>query len=171
MENRNIKPVNIVIGIKRIKEIGFRLNEHFVIKDDPEKEIKIELQHRTGFSLEHNIVNLTLRCFTFYTDNKDNILTDIEVENLFEIPEFKNYVTPDLVESFPANVWLTMISLSIGHTRALLFERVTGTLLSNLIIPILNPVEVAKAFMPKIFEPNNVEESQTSMSDVLKNTK
>ncbi|MBC7411892.1 MAG: hypothetical protein H7331_05495 [Bacteroidia bacterium] len=43
----------------------------------------------------------------------------------------------------PDSIIITLLSLSISHTRALLYNRTLGTKYENYIIPIVNPTELA----------------------------
>lgn len=149
------KPEQKAIGfqIARIRTIGFKLNEHNIRPAEPQRSIELELQHRTDFNIDANILSITIRCYFYYDAEltAENILADIEVENFFAVEELHKHVK-DGQEDLPAEIWVSMFGLSVSHTRALLSERIAGTKLTNLIIPIVNPLELAKSFLPHKFE-------------------
>ncbi len=47
---------------------------------------------------------------------------------------------------------ITLVGLSVSHTRALFLKRLSGTALQENILPILNPAEMAKQFFPEMFQ-------------------
>lgn len=154
------KPEQKAIGfqIARIRTTGFKLNEYNIRPDEPQRSIKLELQHRTEFNIGTNILSITIRCYLHYEGEltPENILADIEVENLFVVEELYKHVK-DGQEDLPAEIWVSMFGLSVSHTRALVSERIAGTILTNTIIPIINPVELTKAFLPHKFESEDQE--------------
>jgi len=154
------KPEQKAIGfqIARIRTTGFKLNEYNHRPDEPQRSIKLELQYRTEFNIGTNILSITIRCYLHYDGEltPENILADIEVENLFVVEELYKHVI-DGQEDLPAEIWVNMFGLSVSHTRALVSERIAGTTLTNTIIPIINPVELTKAFLPHKFESEDQE--------------
>jgi hypothetical protein len=144
---------SLSLRIVQIKTTAFKLSEWYVVEDE-NKPVNLELQHKIGYLPAHNIVVLTVRCYAHYEDEalKDQLLLEIEVENQFFIEGLERFIT-DGTDNLPVQAWITMIALSIGHVRALLAEKVRGTRLGNIMLPILDPVEVTKTYMPHRFSP------------------
>lgn len=46
---------------------------------------------------------------------------------------------------------ISMVSVSVSHIRSLMAKNIAGTLYQNNIIPIVNPMDVTKAFYPNMF--------------------
>lgn len=139
--------------IARIATVGFKLNEYNIRPDEAQRSIKVELQHRIAFNTDTGILSITIRCYIHYDGEltTENILAEIEVENSFAVEELHKHVK-DGQEDLPTEIWASMFGLSVSHTRALVSERIAGTILTNFIIPIVNPLELTKAFLPHKFE-------------------
>jgi hypothetical protein len=145
--------------IKRIKQFSFSTNESLAIAD---KIVIIQFQHNTNFHGESNIVDLNLRVFFSY-DTKippDTILVDFHVQNLFEVPDLKKYQIENFEYILPKNLIVAMVGISISHLRALLTFNLAGTTYQENIIPIVDPIEVSKAFYPNMF---NIADSERNM--------
>lgn len=143
----------IQIAIRKIKVISFAINE-LAVKPGYSELVKVEVGQRLGFGLDLNLVELTLRFYYHYPDDPA-ILTDISVQNIFEIPNLKKFVADKGLVILPGHLISTIVGLAISHTRALLTQNLSGTLLQETIISIVNPAEVAKHFFPYMFESEN----------------
>lgn len=137
-------------SIKRIKEFSFLVNESLAVIDKP---VHIQFQHKTSYYGDRDLIDLTLRVFYSY-DKKippDTILIDLHVQNLFEVKDLIQYQNSNLEYVLPENLIVSMLSVSISHLRALMAKNVAGTPYQQNIVPIVNPVEVAKEFYPNMF--------------------
>jgi len=135
--------------IKRIKQFSFLTNESLAEKD---KFVNIQFQNNTIYYGDTNLVDLTLRVLYTY-DTKtppDTILVDFHVQNLFEVNDLKQYKR-DTEFILPVNLIIAMLSVSISHSRALLTFNLAGTVYQDSILPIVDPIEVGKAFYPNMF--------------------
>lgn len=137
----------INIGIKKIKEIEFFINEDITLKNPQEFNIRFELT--TNIILAENYVEMVLSAI-FSAGSDDNVFLKIRTSNLFIILELSSFHNVEN-DSFdiPDNALVTLLSLSISHTRALLAKNSIGTKFSELIIPIVNPTEVLKQLFGK----------------------
>lgn len=140
-------------GIKRIKQFSFLINESLAVKDKP---VGIKFQHNTTFHGDANIVDLTLRVYYSYDDKipTDNILVDFHVQNLFVVNELKKYQQINSEFILPQDLISAILGISISHLRALLTQNLAGTAYQENIIPIVDTLEVAKAFYPNMFTNN-----------------
>lgn len=140
----------IYFEVVRIKAFSFYIDEASV---NLEKQVLIQFQHKTGYDSTNNIIDLTLRTFYSYDPNAPtpDLLIDLHVQNMFFIPNLIQFRKEDGKYDLPHNLIFSMVGISISHTRALLAQNTAGTLLQNNILPIANPVEVAKAFYPETF--------------------
>ncbi|MCW3110124.1 MAG: hypothetical protein JWQ09_4630 [Segetibacter sp.] len=156
------KEPTLPLGVNRIKEFSFTINEALY---EEGKLIRIQFQHQTHFNEELNIVDLTLRVIYVYDITKvfpDTILVDIHVQNIFTVPNLRQYLIKDKGFFLPQGLIISMVSLSISHTRALLSNRVAGTIYQHNNLPLINPTEVAKSFYPNMFL-----EEEKSISNVV----
>ena len=139
----------IIISIKRIKELSFFINEKL---SRPEiVQIKSQLESKLGFNTSFNLVNLTLTAYYIYEEFPNDKVMEIVVENVFEVPGLMNFipndtdVTPDKM-NLPSDILITMVSLSISHTRALFAKNISGTVMDSIYLPITDPIAASKAF-------------------------
>ena len=138
------------LSIVSVRELSFFIKENLVVREK-QNEIIVQFIGRTGFSIEHDFFNFTLKTWYHYADNETEI-AQIEVENIFSIPNLKNFIGPNEEVNFPPQAWVTMVSLSISHSRSLFARNLAGTKLNNAIIAIVNPVDVTKEFFPHVFQ-------------------
>lgn len=138
------------IGIRRIKDIFFCVKENLFIPDST-KEIKIEIQQELGFNLDKDWVFFTLRVYFHYAESiKDENLVEIKVQNIFELKELKEFERSENLIELPPSIVLTIVSISIAHTRALLAKNTAGTVFQDTLFPILNVAELTKNLFPHI---------------------
>lgn len=142
MENLQVN-----IAIRKIKEIEFFVNEDVNIEDPLKIHIGFELT--TNFSLSEKTVELVLS--TQFSNRPSGVVfMKIKVSNVFLVMELEQFLNSELKTfSIPDNVMVTFLSLSISHSRALLSKSALGTKFSELYIPIVNPIEIAKQLFGK----------------------
>jgi hypothetical protein len=155
-----------VIEIKRIKELSFQIREDLLT--DPSKSIKIEIGRDLSFALEPGLVSLTLRFYYHYAEQTHPLLVDIEVQNVFEIPNLERFIFNGAELRLPPMTISTIVGLSISHARALLAKELSGTVIQDHLPFIVDPTEVAMHFFPRMFE---AESAQTPSEPVRFATK
>lgn len=146
------KKDQILFAIRRIKELSFTLNEQMFQPSPVDKEIKIEFQYNIAFNSKSNLVVFTLRTVYLYPEfvSANNFLCDIHVQNIFEVPNLAAYfINNEFI--LPKELIISIVSLSISHSRALFCKNIDGTIFQENIIPIINPVEISASFFPSIF--------------------
>lgn len=134
--------------VNRIKELYFSLNEDLLIDFKPNK-ITFEIGESLGANIEHNLLNLTLRAFIRYSDSEE-VIADIKVQNVFVLPELDKFISKSILK-LPTDTIVSMVSVSIAHTRALLAKNLAGTPLEKAIIPIVNPLTLSQELFPNLF--------------------
>ncbi len=149
--SKDLKNPQIRISITHIKEISFFIMENLIATEDQAKEILVDFMGQTGFHSEKNLFNFTLKAWYHYKEDETKIAA-IEVANIFFIENIKNFIDDKNEINFPASLWVTIVGLSISHTRALFSKSLSGTVLQNVIINITDPVKIAQQFFPKSFE-------------------
>lgn len=142
----------VVINIKRIKDVVFSLNDSLFVPGN-DKIIKIEIGLTTAVARTMNVITMLVRVFYHYPDSPpDEILLDIQVQNVFEIPELDRYrISPDDIKLPPKTI-AALVGASIDHTRALLAQSIAGTVFQENYLPMIDPYGVARSFFPKMFE-------------------
>lgn len=139
------KQVNI--AVKKIKEIEFFVNEAIELADPSLFNIGFELT--INITLIDNTIEMVLS--TIFADlNQTNIFMRIKTSNVFLFLELADFRNPENNEfDIPDNIMVTILSLSISHSRALLAKNSLGTKFSELYIPIVNPSEILKQLFGK----------------------
>jgi hypothetical protein len=136
-------------GIAKVKTISFFVNEVAYI-NDPKKEVRVQMSHVFGTSPEFGLVDFRLSTFFLYPERPDQILSEIVVQNVFSIQNFSKYHKGNFT-TFPSEFILSMISMSISHSRALYINQLSGTLFQDFMLPITNSLDAAKHFFPTLF--------------------
>lgn len=132
------------IKVKRIKDFIFFVNEPNYKKELSNK-ILVRFQHR----LEVNtMVHFTLRTVFFYPGKQEEMVSDLHVENVFEIENIGQYLNKKGKYNLPYQILSIIVNLSISHSRALLQKNLAGTVCQELMIPILDADEITKSFFP-----------------------
>ncbi len=142
--------------IRKITEQSFFLNEYLL--QDPTVPVQFEIGLQLSFIIETNTVYLTARVYQHYPESPvDQILADIQIQHVFEIADLYSYQGRPSQLILPQEMIITLVGLSVSHTRALFLKRLAGTPLQENILPILNPAEIAKQFFPEMFQENFTE--------------
>lgn len=125
------------LEIKKIKEIEFFVNE-----DNPSLNLNavfIRFELNTIPTAKDNTVEMILTVFYSEISN-DKVFMRIKTSNVFSIQDMATlHNTVSNTVEIPDNILVTMLSLSITHTRALLAKSASGTKFAELYIPIVNP--------------------------------
>jgi hypothetical protein len=154
----------IEIKIKRIKDVTFYVNEN-LHDPDPAKLIEIELNPLLGFKADDNTVALIIRVSFHYAGTElspENTLLDIQVQNLYEIDNVVGFVNEHNMIVLPEKSIISLLDLSISHTRALLAKNAAGTVYQDSPMPVFDAENAAQLFFPYMFYPD------TAMEDIIK---
>ncbi len=145
------KQVNI--GITKIKEIEFFVNENMELSGLVNPLITFELQTNINMA-DSNIELLLTAKFNIPGDEKDFLR--IKTSNVFSIPSLSEFLDADKqLFNLPENVMITLLSLSVTHTRALLAKNASGTKFADLYLPIINPTVIYKQLFGSVTSLNN----------------
>jgi len=136
----NMKPEQVTIAISRIKEVEYFINESNELL--PGNQVNINFQVKTNFKLEDNTVEILLTA-QFIEMAEGIALLKIKTSNVFSVLELADFHNPlSQTYDIPDNVMVTILSLSVSHTRALLAKNAQGTKFAGLYIPIVNPTDL-----------------------------
>ncbi len=147
------KTPDFLLRISKVRTANLSINELLV---NPEiKEIKIDFQFRLNVNVENNIIDFSLRTLYHY-ENSNDVIVDFGIQNLFESPNLKDFIRETTATQYkvflPRQVLVTIVSLSISHSRALLCQYLAGTMLNDSIIPIIIGEDITNAFFPNTLE-------------------
>jgi hypothetical protein len=147
------------VSVKRIKELSFSLNEMGYV-DDPNKIVKSELAVTFGHIIERNLVQMVIRIYYHYEDAPNPpFLVDTVVQTVFEIFELHKYKISEFEIKLPKEVIILLTDQAVSHARAYLAKNLQGTVWQEIILGIVNPVNLAEFYFPRMFE----EESMPKM--------
>lgn len=144
--------------IKRIKEVIFYINENLFI-DDPQRQIKIELNPLLGHNVNDNSIAVIIRAF-FHYDGTDplpeNTLMEIQVQNLYEFGDLRTFINEKNLAILPEKTIVELMALSISHTRALAAKAAAGTAYEHVLLPAFDPEKAARLFFGYMFDSSGV---------------
>lgn len=140
------KQVNI--AIKKIKDVEFYVNEQAVLPENGLLNIGFNIT--TNFNLPETLVDITLQVLFTNPVNNEEVMK-IKTNNIFLVLELADFHDPVKGQfEFPDNLMVTLLSLTVSHTRALLAKNAMGTKFSEYYLPIVNPVDLYK----QLFHPS-----------------
>ncbi|HVU94843.1 MAG TPA: hypothetical protein VHE34_06440 [Puia sp.] len=138
------------IGIKRIKEISFQIREDLLL--DSSRTILIEIGQNLSFAIDEGLVSFALRFYYHFAEEREPILVDFTVQNVFEIPNLQRFIFERGELKLPPVTISNIVGLSISHGRALLAKQLSGTVLQENLPYIVDPANVARHFFPRMFD-------------------
>lgn len=142
----------IAINIQRIKEISFFIDERNIIPNS-QRAIKLEIGQQLGFDIERNLVELVINVFHFYEESRQHKLSEIYVQNVFQIPNLRIYQVKSNEIKLPGELISIAFQASVGHARALMSSHLLGTPLEFELPVLIDGKEIARHFYPQMFDP------------------
>ena len=145
---------NITFNILRIKDISFWVNEIFYDPKYPADKVQVRVNCELKFNADANYVIIELNPLYFYEypdqDIKEHIFANITVHNTFAVNDVKSFIKGDQLY-LPTEVLVTLIGISISHTRALFSKNIDGTAFNGIVLPLIDPLEFSKQIFPYMF--------------------
>ena len=152
------------VSIRRIKLLMLNLNEKAASKASA---YATTFTQSTHFNLDLNILLLNLNIsFIASEEEKDTQFLNAVIQNVFEIPNLKEYINIDNKVILPKDILITLVTLSISHARAIIATHTAGTPLQEMIVPIINPIAATTSLFPESFEaefPNALSDPEQSL--------
>jgi len=135
------------MGIGRIKDLEFFIDESAEV--DNELTSQVTFNNTLNIYLETERIDIIIEANFYVNDIKDTFMRG-KVLTSFNIPNMKQYLVPDTTQvNIPDAVLVTMFSIAITHTRALIAKASMGSRFGNLYLPIIpNPGEILKQMLP-----------------------
>ena len=134
------------LGITKIKDIEFFVDENITVNSN--ELVSINFEVNLNLNAELKLIDLILGVRYLY-ENEQCFLR-IKTSNVFVIPTFDQFERDNNMNPLlPDSLLVTMLSLSISHTRALLAKNCLGTKFVDYYIPIVNPSELAADLFKK----------------------
>lgn len=137
------------IAINRIKLLSLNIDESLSPEEPTATTINIE--QKLNILLEANLIILELKIS--FTSIKNNIsFIESKIQNVFTVQnlkKFKNSKKNNEI-NLPEDLLVTLMSLSISHSRALIAQANAGSAYQDIYMPIVNPVEVTRQLFPHL---------------------
>jgi hypothetical protein len=130
----------VSLAIKKIKELEFSINSSTLTSET----LNVGFGVTTEFDIEKETFDIHI-VYDLKDPVSDATLVHIKIANTFYIEKIKGFIAADgKALDLPDSGLITMLSLSISHTRAILAKNTSGTVFENYYLPIVNPSEIAK---------------------------
>ncbi len=144
MNKNEVKHEGVEMRVQRIKLLNFFMNEGSF---RPNGVANVQLDYKTGHDTASDFFNFTLRVRFNYPDNPEQVFISAEVQNIFAIKELNRFLNEksNLIE-LPGAALVSILSLAISHSRAILATCVAGSVFGETLVPLLDAYSVAKHF-------------------------
>jgi hypothetical protein len=155
---------NFQYGIKDIKIDSFFIDGALFNKD-----LDLKIEFNAAFERNIEADEFIFKLITIYYHEESTTerpIAKLVVANHFYIEDLKSRVSGDKTV-FPDSLWVTMVSLSISHARAIMVLQLANTFLRDNIIPVVNPMDVAFTFFPEIKANHERAVAETKRKQVL----
>lgn len=144
MNKNELKHEVLEMRVQRIKLLNFFMNEPSF---KPNGAANVQLDYKTGYNTDLDFFDFTLRIRFDYPGNPEQVFISAEVQNVFVIKELNRFLDEktNLIE-LPGSALVSIVSLAISHTRAILATCVAGSVFGETLVPLLDAYGVAKHF-------------------------
>jgi hypothetical protein len=130
----------IGLGISKIRELAFSIET----LDKLPEQLELGFGIHVEFEPTANTFDLQVIAELKETETQ-KVLVHIKVANVFLIENMGGFYKAETKSlNLPDDALITMLSISVTHTRALFAKNTAGTIYENHIIPIINPTDMAK---------------------------
>jgi hypothetical protein len=129
----------IDITVRSIKEIEFFVDEEIDIEN---QEVVFDLAAFYDINFEEELLKYEISPSFSKKGESKTIFMKNKVSTIFHLKGMKNFKSQDGKINLPDQVFITVLSISITHARALLAKSAAGTRFSKYHVPIVNPVDL-----------------------------
>ncbi|EAY23884.1 hypothetical protein [Microscilla marina] len=149
MERAAIQPDKIQVSRVTVFKSNIEASTSFLNGRATPVSHKFSFSQETGLDLEQSLIGIRLYVLLDGQDENDELLElkgrfgiefEFEVENLRDFVEVKNSGEIILDAVFAA----TIMGIAYSTARGIVFQKTEGTILSGVILPILDPASLLK---------------------------
>jgi preprotein translocase subunit SecB len=138
------------MNIVRVIDLAFSVNEKIFKLN---AQIEVSFTHRTSWSVENNMFLIDLNSTIHYKDDTTKTpIISLTVQNIFSVKNLQDFISEKGEPQIPIDALVTMVSLSVSHSRALMAKNCAGTLYQGIMLPLINPLEMTQSFYKNRFE-------------------
>lgn len=136
MENKDTQN-QVGLGISKIREIEFSMAQSSEFT-----EANYTIAYNSEFNVNANTFEIQLVADLVPLSGEKPVL-HIKVSNLFVVDNLAAFYSEQTKRvNIPNVLFVTMLSISITHTRALLARNTSGTYYEKYLLPIVNPADM-----------------------------
>jgi len=138
------------MNIVRVIDLAFSVNEKIFKLN---AQIEVIFTHRTSWSVENNMLVIDLNSTIHYKDDTTKTpIISLTVQNIFSVKNLQDFIIENGEPQIPINALVTMVSLCVSHSRALMAKNCAGTIYKGILLPLINPLEMTQSFYKNRFE-------------------
>lgn len=126
------------ISIVKIQPEKFEINEKLKIKNSG-KDLNVNFDIGYEFHLKGQLMSFTITIQFRDKKKTDDIYAQSSVKSIFNLQFENNNLSKESKVDIDKQSLITMLSLSISHTRAIMATYTNGTSHEQLVVPIINP--------------------------------
>lgn len=142
--NKNI--MQFTFALKQIQIFNFSLDnspKHQILP--PDHLYTFEINSRVLIDDKQEIIGIDLISKIFTSAKKDEKVCELSLRISFSIKDFDKIIFKnDNVFEIPIPVSQHLIALTVSTARGILYEKVQGSFLSNVVMPIINVTKLKK---------------------------
>lgn len=138
--------LQLQFGIKEIKIINFSLNNSIEIQELPsDHPYTFEINASPNFNKIDKIIGVVFNVKIFVTPKKEKNVCKLSLLMNFHILNFDKVVIEEGENIMvPDPVMHHLIALTLSTTRGVLFDKLQGSFLSKIILPIIDVTKLTK---------------------------
>lgn len=148
MDEVKKKEVSIELGIVRIANLGFQVDEQLEI---PEKT-NLRYTLTNSFNSQEDWFEFILTSTYIIPGTEMPFLSSTSLTRFFikGLKRFEIKKAETVSIDLPDQILVTLFSISFSHARAIQMQNTTGTKFQNIYLPIINPEETLKNIYSEI---------------------
>jgi hypothetical protein len=144
--------LKMTFNIRQIQVLGFTINnspQHQSLKHD--HNYTFEINVGTLIDPENKFIGINFKTNVFTSSTKDDSVCELSILASYHIINFDEVVHKDEKEfTIPDRAMQHLIAVTLSTARGILFEKVQGTFLSNLVLPIIDVTKLNKNQAPEL---------------------
>jgi hypothetical protein len=133
---------SIQIQIRRIKQLSFFVDEAWA---GMIPQSTIQFDFKSGFNFDNKFIDCIIKIM-YSNPATGQKFIQTEVQTIYGIPNIDKFLDENKSPDLPTIALLFIVGSLIAHARALLATSLAGTAYSDMLLPIVDTVAVAKQF-------------------------
>lgn len=143
-KEKTSKPLKIKLRLTSVKILSFSIKNELRIKEDNNMVFEIGVTNNTN--LNKSSIEIIILVKIFLDKTKKIELGEVKTSNIFEVMNLKKHIrVEDKKNTLPEVLLASIVGISISNTRGILIAKAAGTVLSNAVIPVINPSELIRS--------------------------